>query len=415
MMGVVWGLVVATAVTSGITVDVTELDGRTASGQLISLTHEQVLVETSTGPQTFAARQLLSLAPRANSGLQELPLVSPIKVELVDGSTLLASAYRVAAGRASVETGLGPLPPIPTRAIRAVRLKQQNTDLQQQWRQIAAGESTADVLVHRKMQQTTDANGTEHTTIALDSLEGALLDVNDTQVSFEFEGTRVDVPIEKVEGLLYLQRGESSAGEPVCRLVDRGGSAWELKSLTLEGESLQGVSVGGVRVSLPVEKLTKVDYSVGNLVYLSDLKPESIDWLPLIRSPSTPPSLARMFQPQLDRGFYGGPLMLENVSYAKGLAVHSRTTLNYRLTREFQKLAVLAGIDDRFRSEGHATLKVLGDGRELLSKELIGGEPPTEIDVDVRGVRRLTVLVDFGADRSDVGDYVNLCNARLLK
>ena len=60
MMGVVWGLVVATAVTSGITVDVTELDGRTASGQLISLTHEQVLVETRTGPQKFASSHLLS-------------------------------------------------------------------------------------------------------------------------------------------------------------------------------------------------------------------------------------------------------------------------------------------------------------------------------------------------------------------
>jgi hypothetical protein len=33
----------------------------------------------------------------------------------------------------------------------------------------------------------------------------------------------------------------------------------------------------------------------------------------------------------------------------------------------------------------------------------------------MRGVRRLTILVDFGEDGSDLGDHLNLCNARLTK
>ncbi|HEU0069072.1 MAG TPA: hypothetical protein VFQ26_07435, partial [Nitrospiraceae bacterium] len=67
MIVVAWGLMIATTVASGIPVDLTELNGRTVSGQLISLTHEQVVIDTSAGQQSFSARQLLSVAPHTNN------------------------------------------------------------------------------------------------------------------------------------------------------------------------------------------------------------------------------------------------------------------------------------------------------------------------------------------------------------
>ena len=38
-----------------------------------------------------------------------------------------------------------------------------------------------------------------------------------------------------------------------------------------------------------------------------------------------------------------------------------------------------------------------------------------DIDLDLRGVRRLEILVDYGEDKVGYGDYLNLCNARLMK
>ena len=75
--------------------------------------------------------------------------------------------------------------------------------------------------------------------------------------------------------------------------------------------------------------------------------------------------------------------------------LHSRTKLSYRLTRAFDRFAALAGIDDRYRSEGDVTLTISGDGKQLLSEHLTGSRQ-VQIDLDLRGVRRLEILVDYG-------------------
>ena len=52
--------------------------------------------------------------------------------------------------------------------------------------------------------------------------------------------------------------------------------------------------------------------------------------------------------------------------------------------------------------------------RSMLDTAVAGNDPPKPIDVDVAGVRRLTILVDFG-DSVNVGDQLLLCNARISK
>jgi len=107
-------------------------------------------------------------------------------------------------------------------------------------------------------------------------------------------------------------------------------------------------------------------------------------------------------------------LVLDTHSYEKGLALHSQTKLSYRLTREFERFAAVAGIDDRYRLDGNVTLTISGDGKQLLSENLAGSKQ-VNIDLDLRGVRRLEILVDYGEDKVGYGDYLNLCNARLMK
>jgi hypothetical protein len=53
-------------------------------------------------------------------------------------------------------------------------------------------------------------------------------------------------------------------------------------------------------------------------------------------------------------------------------------------------------------------------GRELLQTVIAGNEPPRPIELDISGVRRLVIVVDFG-DRLSSGDCLLLCNARLSK
>ena len=72
------------------------------------------------------------------------------------------------------------------------------------------------------------------------------------------------------------------------------------------------------------------------------------------------------------------------------------------------------GIDDRVGNLGSVELMIRGDNRELYSGKIAGKDEPIEIDADLAGVRRLTILVDFGDDL-DVADHLNLCEARIVK
>jgi hypothetical protein len=59
-------------------------------------------------------------------------------------------------------------------------------------------------------------------------------------------------------------------------------------------------------------------------------------------------------------------------------------------------------------------LRILGDGKTLLERTVIQGEPPIDLQLDLQGIRRLVLIVDFG-DQSDRGDNLNLCHVRLVK
>jgi hypothetical protein len=77
-------------------------------------------------------------------------------------------------------------------------------------------------------------------------------------------------------------------------------------------------------------------------------------------------------------------------------------------------LHAIAGIDDNVRDGGHVELTITGDERVLLSRTVTGREASFPIDLDLQGVRRLKILVDFGKEM-DIADHLNLCDARLTK
>ena len=57
---------------------------------------------------------------------------------------------------------------------------------------------------------------------------------------------------------------------------------------------------------------------------------------------------------------------------------------------------------------------VRGDDRVLMEATISGNDVPRPIDLDLKDVRRLTVLVDFAGSLT-AGDRLLLCNARIVK
>ena len=95
--------------------------------------------------------------------------------------------------------------------------------------------------------------------------------------------------------------------------------------------------------------MVQIDLSQGKIVYLSDLKPESMAYTPFFPLEKELPAqlqffrLARGPEPGIEAAAAGGK------QFRKGLALHSRTEAVYYLPGRFRRFEAVAGIDDDVR------------------------------------------------------------------
>jgi hypothetical protein len=109
-------------------------------------------------------------------------------------------------------------------------------------------------------------------------------------------------------------------------------------------------------------------------------------------------------------------LRLGGQSFDKGLGVHSRTALTYRLDGKYRRFEAVVGLDDASGRRGHVTVRILVDGVDRTPetvRELAHGGGAKAVRVDLRGAKALTLDVDFGRG-ADVQDHLNWGDARLI-
>ncbi len=100
--------------------------------------------------------------------------------------------------------------------------------------------------------------------------------------------------------------------------------------------------------------------------------------------------------------------------YAKGLAIRSRTEMTYRLPDGMRRFTAIAGIDPQSAGQGRVALEIRADGKMLWEGPVNGLEPPVPIDLELKGARRLQLLVDYG-ENLDYGDRLHLVEACVTK
>jgi hypothetical protein len=182
----------------------------------------------------------------------------------------------------------------------------------------------------------------------------------------------------------------------------------------------------GATFTWPLEDIYLADFSSGKLLYLSNLEPASQSATPLIALPPGAAVAAKYAATRRDQSANGGPLTLASAddsltspigatqTFNKGLAIRSRTELVYRLPAGYRRLNAIAGIDPATRASGNVRLEIFGDDRPLLAADVAGIDPPHTIDLDITGIKRLKFVVDYGQNL-DTGDWLNLCDLRIVK
>jgi len=379
------------------------LEGPPVRGEIIDWQADALQVATSSEQQTIPLERVLELnAVERPTGPSYRPQAW---VDLTDGSRLLALRFEITDGIVRVELISGERVEFDAAELAEVRLQPFENDdgQQQQWEQVPRDSLATDLIVVRRED-------------ALDYIEGVAHDVTAERVVFEIEGEQLPIRREKVAGLIYYHPTTSGRPDPQALVYDASGGKLAAAALGLDAGKLSVTTVTGLQLAQTLSVVRRIDFSGGKLVYLSDLDwlERESGWTPYIAVASLPESLKDFYAPRLDRGFHGPLLELAGRSYRKGLALQSRTELVYRLSEPFRRFEAIAGIDDAHGLGGHVRFIVEADGQPLYTAEIRGGDPPLPVSLDVAGVRKLRIVVDYGDDL-DVADCLNLCDARLLK
>lgn len=380
-------------------VNVRVVDGQSVSGVVETLDGEGLALRRGSETVRIALERLLTLAPAA----AESPAATAanVSVELSDGSSVAAADVTVAPGQATIALADGARVTLPVAAIRSVRFAPLSDDLAAQWREIAAESAADDRLIVEK-------DG------SLDFLPAVVRAIGADSLAVELDGEQREVKRTKLAGVIMHHRASDAAGEGRCVVIDRSGSRWQAASLAAAGDKVRIDLPTGQQVELPWSSVARIDFSRGNVQYLSDLDPESSRFTPYVRDEATAAVMAEFYRPRRDESLTGQPLRLDGVDYAKGLALHARTELTFRLPAGFKRFQAIAGIDEALRGAGNVQLLIYADDRLVADAAIVGSEPPRTLDLDVAGAARLRIVADYGADL-DVGDHLNLCDARIVK
>jgi hypothetical protein len=249
--------------------------------------------------------------------------------------------------------------------------------------------------------------------------------VTPDQADFQWDGDKLQVKRTKIAGIAYYHAKPRALKSAVCELDLADGSRIPARTLALVGESVSVKTPAGAELSLPLASIRRADYSGGKVAYLGDMKPMRTIWEPRIAWGAGAQLIGAQGEPRSNESFAGSPLSLlwkddplparrDIRTYNKGVAIRSRTELEYRLPAGMSRFIAIAGIDPQSARQGHVLLVVRADDRVVWEGAIDGNEPPQEIDVELGSARRLHLLVDYG-DNLDYGDRLHLVEARVTK
>ena len=361
--------------------------------------------ESSTEYRSISLEQVLSIRPKSPTNAAQDLKSGPI-VKLLDGSSIRTPNV-TSDGKNATVTLANKDASVGMPHVASFQFIDGNDALMKQWDEIRNSERTGDVLVIRK--------GNE----SLDYLEGVVGEVTTDNVKFTYDGDEIDVKREKLFGILfYSARGQAGMAAGAPAKLQFGASNFNISNVEISGATIRWTSAGGAEFSGATSSLRLIDFGADKIAYLADTEPATLTITPRFKSMLGSELDSLLYAPRKNKSFDGAPLQLrfhsaeKTESWSRGLAAHSRTELQYRLNREYRSLKGIVGMDPT--ATGTVQLVISADDESLLDRMVNPDDEPFELDLDLSGRRRVTILVDYG-DQSDVADRLHFCDLRIVK
>jgi hypothetical protein len=194
-----------------------------------------------------------------------------------------------------------------------------------------------------------------------------------------------------------------------ARVTTSDGSRVSVSAVSADGKTLEATPLVGGKLTLPLADVIAIDVLGGKATYLSDLKPKAVkeDAFGAVAWPWA-----------ADKSVKGNPLRLKSDRgeevFAKGLGLHSKTTLTYDLGGKYKRFEATVGLDAATGKRGAVDVTVLVDGQPTKLDGLTFAAGVKPLRIDVTKAKELVILIDFGPG-GDVQDDVTFADARLVE
>ena len=110
----------------------------------------------------------------------------------------------------------------------------------------------------------------------------------------------------------------------------------------------------------------------------------------------------------------GNPLMLNGVTYSKGLGTHANSSVGFNLGGVCSTFAVSLGVDDEVGSSGSVVFPIYGDSTSCTRPRQSVDRPRQLFTISVAGRNQLRLVVDETKNGTDF-DHADWANAVSLR
>ncbi len=391
-MSFVRALLVLFVVTSiGSAEQIRLLGNKTIGGEVVSIKNDELTYKGPDGKveKTSIKRVLgIQFAPVRPLGVSK----EYVLLRLTDGTELACAAIQFKTEAVNATLLSGTQLSVPLKSIVVVLRDANKKKLRSQFEKIYENKVKTDrVLVYRSD--------------VLNPLEGVLgaVDAENQKIDFQIQGQVIKVKLTKPKGLIFYRK-DAILNPPICMAYDKVGNTYAVKKLELADQKCTFETTSGVKATLGVNDLARLDYNSGKLVYLSDLKPADV----IERS-----NIGLLIRYQKDTNLEGQPIVLDK-QYAKGISMHAHTELEYVLGGKFKNFIATLGVDTRSGSiPSKATVTIMADNVQVFQKE-VNPKKALPFALDVKNVARLRIIVS-SKNLFDLHDHATLADARVTK
>ena len=358
-------------------------DGNKIRGKLSGFTADALLLDQAGKPMTVPFLDLSSMRPTE----AEARAQPQMQIELTNGSRIHAQDLKLDDDGVLIEPRRQDSLLAPVHKVRAIRFRRPSSNTDAKWLGLVNAERRGDMLVIRRPGN------------KLDPQQGIILAINSITVVFDLDGTKIDAPIDQLEGLVF--GGNTAVDEtPPIRVTDIYGSSWAIQGIS-PNQATQPIKVqldDQLEHAIPLDQIARIDWSSG-ISMLAMEKPVKSTFKSYLPTQLDPSLLNRFFGPQTDK--------------ETDLIMNGGSMIAFRIDPNYQ---TLAGTVQRNNPNGTAsklTVNLKLDGKVVWTQSLPDAAA-RGFEIDVNEARQVVLEVDSGSD-GDVGDSVRFSRPRLLK